>query len=229
MSLGGPGRRGGAHLACALGDRLDDVVIAGAAADVAFEPVADRGFVEMRAFAIDEVDRGHDHAGGAKPALEAMIVLERLLHRVQPAADGEALDRRHLRALAARGQNGAGLDGPAVDMDDAGAALRRIAADMSAGQAQVLAQDFFLDLELVIVGGVLVVASAAAGEMRAGGRDAVRGRFYDCGGLGAGEAGFFFSECGFDLFSSKNKRNENGFAAAAVFITITRRFGGEAS
>ncbi len=31
--------------------------------------------------------------------------------------------------------------------------------------AQVLAQDFFLDLELMIVGGVLVVASAATGEM----------------------------------------------------------------
>src|SRR5271163_241716 len=141
LSLGGPGRRGGGHFARALGDRLDDVVIAGAAADVAFEPVADRGFVEMRALAIDEVDCGHDHARRAKPALQAVIVLERLLHRVQLAAGGEALDRRHLGVLAARGQNGAGLDRPAVEMDDAGAALRRVAADMGAGQAQVLAQE----------------------------------------------------------------------------------------
>ena len=41
-------RCGGAHLARALGDRFHDVVVAGAAADVAFEAVADRGFVEVR-------------------------------------------------------------------------------------------------------------------------------------------------------------------------------------
>ena len=40
--------------------------------------------------------------------------------------------------------------------------------------AQVLVEDFFLDFELMIVAGVLVVASAAAGEMRAGRRNAVR-------------------------------------------------------
>ena len=39
---------------------------------------------------------------------------------------------------------------------------------------QVLAQDFFLDLELVLVAGVLIMASAAAGEIWTGWRDAVR-------------------------------------------------------
>ena len=38
-------------------DRLDDVVVAGAAADVAFELVADRLLVELAVIAADHVDR----------------------------------------------------------------------------------------------------------------------------------------------------------------------------
>ena len=40
--------------------------------------------------------------------------------------------------------------------------------------AQALAQDFFLDLELVLVARVLVVASTAAGVVLAAGLDAMR-------------------------------------------------------
>jgi hypothetical protein len=65
---------------------------------------------------------------------------------------------------------------------------------------------------------VLIVASAAAGEMRAGRRDAVRGGLDDCFGLCTGEAGLFFGECGFDVFSGEDEGDEDGFAAAAVFI-----------
>ncbi len=70
-----------------------------------------------------------------------MIVLEGLLHRMKLAVLGEPLDRRDIRAVAGRRQRGAGLDRLAVDMDDAGAALRGVAADMRAGQAQILAQE----------------------------------------------------------------------------------------
>src|SRR6185312_5004234 len=140
LLLGGLGRRG-AHLARALGDRLDDVVVAGAAANVAFESVTDRRLVEIRTFPIDEVDRGHDHSRRAEAALQTVIVLEGLLHRVQLAALSEALDCGHLRAVAARRQHRACLDRAAVDMDDTGAALRRVAPDMGAGQAQILAQE----------------------------------------------------------------------------------------
>ncbi len=81
--------------------------------------------------------------------------------------------------------------------------------------AQVLAQDFFLDFELLLVAGVLVVASAAAAKMRTGRRNAVRRWLDDRRGLGAGEAGLFFGENGFDFFSGKNEGNENGLAASA--------------
>src|SRR5271165_1903120 len=134
------GLRHRGHFAGALGDRLDDVVIAGAAADVAFEPVADRRFVEMRALAIDEVDRRHDHAGRAEAALKAVVVLKRLLHRMKLATLREPLDRRDMRTLAACRQRRAALDRLAVDMDDAGPALRRVAADMRAGEPQMIAQ-----------------------------------------------------------------------------------------
>src|SRR5438270_2793512 len=80
-----------AHLARALRDRLDDVVVAGAAADIAFELVADRRLVELIALAIDHVDGGHDHARRAIATLQAVVVLERLLHRMQLAAAGDAL------------------------------------------------------------------------------------------------------------------------------------------
>ena len=46
-----------------------------------------------------------------------------------------------LAPVGLTGQHGAGLDRLAVDMHDAGAALAGVAADMGAGQAQVLAQE----------------------------------------------------------------------------------------
>src|SRR5262245_47394888 len=46
----------------------DDVVIAGTAAQVAFQPLAHRVLVELVALAVYEVNRRHDHAGGAEAA-----------------------------------------------------------------------------------------------------------------------------------------------------------------
>src|SRR5690606_5018567 len=71
---------GGARL-----DRLHDVVVAGAAADVALELVADRVLVEALAEPVHHVDRGHDHARRAEAALEAVVLVESLLHRMQRA------------------------------------------------------------------------------------------------------------------------------------------------
>src|SRR5271166_2771326 len=139
--LGGLRRHRARHLARALGDRFHDVVVAGAAADVALEPVADRSLVKIRALAIDEVDRGHDHARRAEAALQAVVVLEGLLHRMQLAALSQALDCRDVRPLAARGEDCAGLDRDAVEMDDAGPALGGVAAHMRAGEAKILAQE----------------------------------------------------------------------------------------
>jgi hypothetical protein len=122
-------------------DGLDDVVIAGAAAKIAFELFAHGAFVEVMALAAHHVDGRHDHAGCAKATLQAMVLAKRLLHRMEPAVGGETFDGRDLGAVEGDRERRAGLDGVAVRMDRAAAALAGVAADMGAGQAQVLAQE----------------------------------------------------------------------------------------
>src|ERR1700760_1886384 len=68
------GRLRDLHAPCGIQHRLDDVVIAGAAADVAFQLMADRGFVQLATVTVHDVDRQHDHARGAVAALQAVIV-----------------------------------------------------------------------------------------------------------------------------------------------------------
>src|SRR5579864_3608669 len=72
-----------AHRLGAGGDRLDDIVIAGAAADIALELLADGVVVEVVTFAADHIDRGHDHAWRAVAALQTVVLAKRLLHRMQ--------------------------------------------------------------------------------------------------------------------------------------------------
>src|ERR1044072_326781 len=122
------------------GDRLHDVVVAGAAADVAFELVADGLVVEVVALAVYHINRLHDHAGRTETSLQAVIVAERFLHRVQRAVLRQALDRGDGCAFGLPGEHGAGLHGLAVHVDHAGAALRGVTPDMGAGETQALAQ-----------------------------------------------------------------------------------------
>ncbi len=90
--------------------------------------------------AVHDVDRRHDHARRAVSALQAVIVAERRLHRVQFVAPGDTFDGGDVGACGLSGQHSAGFHRPAVDMHDAGAALAGIAADMGAGQVEMLAQ-----------------------------------------------------------------------------------------
>ena len=121
-------------------DRLDDVVVARAAADVALEPLAHLVLARVGVL-LQQVGGAHQHAGRAEAALQAVMLAERLLQRVQLAALGQALDRRHLGAVGLGREHGAGLDRIAVDMDHAGAALAGVAADMGAGEAEIAAQE----------------------------------------------------------------------------------------
>ena len=91
--------------------------------------------------------------------------------------------------------------------------------------AQVLAQDFFLDFQLVCVTGVLVVASAAAAEVLAIWLDAMRRSFEDRFRARTSEARLFFGERRFDFFSGQNQRDEDSLAVSAV---VTRGSGRKA-
>src|SRR5262249_21042642 len=79
-------RRAASHGAGAGRDRLDDVVIAGAAAQIAVELVADGLLVELVALAAHDVERRHDHAGGAEAALQPVILAEGFLHGMELVA-----------------------------------------------------------------------------------------------------------------------------------------------
>src|SRR5215468_1078530 len=61
---------------------LDDVLVAGAAADVALEPAPDLGIGEPIAVRVKQLDAGHDHPRSAKAALERVPLPERLLQRM---------------------------------------------------------------------------------------------------------------------------------------------------
>ena len=76
--------------------------------------------------------------------------------------------------------------------------------------------DFFLDRELVLVAGVLVVASSAVRIIRTGRGRAMRRRFCDAGDPGAGEARLLFGDGGLDFLSRENKGDEYGLAAPTV-------------
>jgi hypothetical protein len=93
--------------------------------------------------------------------LQRVIVAEGFLHRVQLVSVGDALDRQDVGALALHREDRAGFDGLAVDVDDAGAALAGVAADMRAGEAQLLAQQ--LDQQGAAPGTALAVEGIARG------------------------------------------------------------------
>ena len=112
-------------------DRVDDLVVAGAAADVA----GDRFFdVFRRRFggSVEQRFHGNDVARRAIAALHRAGVDERLLHGMQLIAVGQAFDRRDLRADGVGGHGHAGVDRHAVVNDRAGAALTGIAAKLAA-------------------------------------------------------------------------------------------------
>ena len=119
--------------------RLDDVVVARAPAEVALEPEADLLLGGVRVVA-EDVDRLHDHPRCAEAALEGVVLVERLLHRVQRAVLGDALDGRDLVPVGLDGQDVARLHAAPVEVDGARTAVARVAPDDGADLADDLSQ-----------------------------------------------------------------------------------------
>jgi len=69
-----------------------------------------------------------------------MLFPETFLDRVQLTVLGDPLNRGHRRPICLDGEEGARLDGLAVDENRARATLRRIAANVGTGQVQDVAQ-----------------------------------------------------------------------------------------
>ena len=122
--------------------RLQDVVIAGAAAVVAGQRLA-QGLVRELAVrvAIQEVARAHHHARRAIAALHGVALDEGLLHGGQFVAVGEAFGGEHLRAFGLHRQHQTGLHRRAVHLHRTRAAGAFLAAKTRTIDAGVPAQE----------------------------------------------------------------------------------------
>ena len=135
------GRRGhGLPLVGGVLNGVDDVLVAGAAAEVAGDALADLA-LRRRRVVFEQRHGRHDHPRRAVAALEAVLLPEAFLQGMQLTVRREALDRRDRGAVGLDREDRAGLRAPAVDEDGAGAALTGVAPDVRAGQAQVLAEE----------------------------------------------------------------------------------------
>src|SRR3569832_691579 len=134
--VGSSFHRLGAGLHC-----LDDVVVAGAAAEVAIEP-GPNGFFREIGVVAREVYRTHDHAWSAEAALQAVIVAEGFLHRVERAVGlRDAFDGDDVGPVRLYREEVAALHRLPVHVDRAGAALSGVATDVRAGEAQGIADE----------------------------------------------------------------------------------------
>src|SRR5690348_354508 len=73
---------GGTQGGCRGLDRLHDVLVSGAAAEIAFERVPNLFFAGIWV-ALKQIDRRHDHARRAEPALKPVLLPECRLERMQ--------------------------------------------------------------------------------------------------------------------------------------------------
>ena len=108
-------------------------MVAGVAADVAFQLAADDCLVQLVTVAVHDIDR--IMLGVQQPHCRP-----RLLRKEAASGQLAVPDGADVGAGGLADQHGAGVDRPAVDMDGAGAALPAVAADMSPGQIKLFAQ-----------------------------------------------------------------------------------------
>jgi hypothetical protein len=122
-------------------DRVDDVLIAGAPAEITLEPGADAFLGRLR-FTPEQFQRAHDHSRGAESALQGVVLAECGLQRMLGITWlVQALDRVDRCSVRLNGQDCARLHGAAVEVHGARAALGRVATDMRASDAEVIAEE----------------------------------------------------------------------------------------
>src|SRR6202051_3384769 len=129
------------HPFCRIERGGDDILIAGAAAQIAGYADADVFFGRVGIVAQKLDQRGQD-ARRAESALQTVMLVERLLQRVQGAVvNSDALDRQDLVPVGLHREHQARSRRIAVEENGAGAAHAVLAAEMGAGQAELMAQE----------------------------------------------------------------------------------------
>src|SRR5688500_2506841 len=141
----------GLHLPSRPLDGVDDVLVAGAAAEVSRDGPPDVVLGGVGGV-LQQGRRRQHHARSAEPALEAVLLREPFLDGVQLARPAQAFDGGELMPVGLDTEEGARLHGQAVEQHGAGAATGRVAAEVGPGQAEHLpehvhAQQAGLDLD----------------------------------------------------------------------------------
>ena len=139
---------GGARRGCATEarvtrgrDRLDDLRVAGAAAQHAADPIANGGVVGCGVGREQRVGR-HEHPGRADAALRRAVGEEgRLEIACGSVGPREAFDRRDPSPGNLPERHQARVDLPAVHSNGARAAVPRLAADLGARHPEIVPQD----------------------------------------------------------------------------------------
>src|SRR5512135_1245953 len=115
--------------------RLDDVHVARAAAQVAGDGVADLVLGRLLV-APQQGVAGEHHAGRAETALQAVLLHEPLLDRIELRVLFQPFDGHHLAAVGLHRQHRAALHRLAVEQHGAGAAVAGVAPDVGARHAE---------------------------------------------------------------------------------------------
>src|SRR5262249_33939046 len=115
------------------------LVVSGAPAEVAGQPVADLGLGRVE-LPLEQGVAGHEESRRADAALEGGVLEEALLQGMERLALGQALDRFDPSPPDLAAQHEARAHEPAVQRDAAGAAVAGRAAFLAAGQVQGVAE-----------------------------------------------------------------------------------------
>src|SRR5216684_178608 len=129
------------HLAGRHADRFENVLVTGATASISRDSFANL-LVRRLGVLVQQVNGREKKARRAEAALQPVAFREGLLHWMQRAVRRKALHRSDLSAVGHGGEERTRLDRAAVQKHCAGSAIGGIAANVRAGQVQVVAQEF---------------------------------------------------------------------------------------
>jgi hypothetical protein len=128
------------HLACSVLNRLHNILIAGAAAQIAGDSPANIVLRRLGILLKERVGR-HQHSGSTESTLQTVLLFEAFLQRVKLPFLEESLHRKKLRSVRLDGKHRARLDCLSVKDDGASAAVAGVASNVRAGQPQRFANE----------------------------------------------------------------------------------------
>ena len=124
-------------------------------AEVAFQRMANFRFGWIR-IVLQQIGGRHDHAGGAKAALQAVLLAESFLNGVQSAVFGQAFNGGYMGAIGLYCQGGAGLYCLPIYEYGASSTATGIAPDVRASEAECLSKVIHQQLPRLDLAGVLL-------------------------------------------------------------------------